>query len=392
MTSSHAIDLLEARRSLYALLAQCYLHPPDWSALATLRSIPDIAAAIPETPDALERLQVEYESVFGQNAYPYESLYVDHDLMLNTAATHRVARLYQDCGFAVDAPVGAPDHLGVELRLMAHLLTIESTALRDNNPALLTWSRAQQYRCLVHHLAYWAPVFLRTVERVTDQPLYCTLAQVTLELILNDLEQSASLPPWIPLDHQPDGATALREKTDAEAQGRKVSQSILSALASSRCRTSLSEKPSDAYAADEADSAPGEDDSSVSPECSPAEDRDLNQIVRCLVVPDIAGMFISRRDISGLGRRLGIRLPMRERSQMMRDLFDAAARFDLLPALLDALDELFATEYWKLAVLTERYPSWTTFARQWLSRLDRSRDMARELRMQFLAYHARQEG
>ncbi len=374
MTNRHAIDLLEARRSLYALLAQCYLHPPDWPALATLRSIPDITAAVPKTPDALEHLQVEYESVFGQNAYPYESLYVDHDLMLNTAAAHRVARLYQDCGFAVDAPVGAPDHLGVELRLMAHLLTIESAALRDNNPALLTWSRAQQYRCLVHHLAYWAPVFLRTVERVADYLLYRLLAQVTLELILNDLEQSASLPPWIPLDHQPDSATARREKIDAKTHRRTVSQSVLSAT-------------------DEANAVHDEHAGGASFVWADDDgERDLNQIVRCLVIPDIAGMFISRHDISGLGRRLGIRLPRRERSQMMRDLFDAAARFDLLPALLDSLDELFATEFWRLAVLTERYPAWTPYARQWLSRLDRSRDMARELRMQFLAYHARHEG
>lgn len=341
MTKRHTINLLEARRSLYTLLAQWHLHPPDASTLATLRSIPDMAAAAPKTPDALESLQVEYESVFGQNAYPYESLYIDRDLMLNTAAAHRVAQLYQDCGFTVDVPVGAPDHLGAELRLMAHLLSIEITALRDNNPALLTWSRAQQYRCLVHHLARWAPVFLQTVERVADHPLYRTMAQVTLELILNDLEQSASLPPWIPLDHQIDGATAPLEK-DAETHGR--------------------------------------DDGEL----------DLSQIVRCLITPDIAGVFITRRDISGLGRRLGIRAPMRERSQMMRDLFDAAARFDRIPALLDHLDELFATEFWRLAVLAERYPSWTACARHWLSRLDQSREMVRDLRTQFLAYHAQE--
>jgi TorA maturation chaperone TorD len=374
MTNHHDIDLLEARRSLYALLAQCYLHPPDWATLATLRSIPDIADAVPATSDALERLQVEYEYVFGQNAYPYESLYIDHDLMLNTAAAHRVAQLCQDCGLTVDVPVGAPDHLGVELRLMAHLLSVESAAWREKNPALQTWSRAQQYRCLVHHLARWAPVFLRVVERVADHPLYRTLAQVTLELVLNDLEQSVSLPPWIPLDHRRDGATALPEKIDAKTQRRAISQSILSATG-------------------EAGAAPDERAGSTSFVWShDDEERDLNQIVRCLIVPDIAGMFLSRRDISGLGRRLGIRAPMRERAQMMRDLFDAAARFDLLPALLDHLDELFATEFWRLAVLTERYPAWTTHAQQWLSRLDRSREMVQELRTQFLAYHAREAG
>jgi len=338
------VELLEARQTLYRLLARLYLYPPELSTLATLRIMPGLGDAAPETIDGLEQLQVEYEYIFGRNAYPYESLYVDHDLMLNTAATNRFAQLCQDCGFAEEAPVGAPDHLGSELGLMAHLLAIEGRALREHNPALLTWARAHQYRCLVDHLAHWAPICLQAVERTATLPLYRTAARVTLELILNDLEQSAGLPLWIPLDERrvaPDPSPSAARDEDAGA---------LSALI-------------------------GDDN-----------ERDLNQIVRSLIIPDIAGMFITRRDISALGRHLGIKAPIRERKQMMRDLFDAAARFDLVPTLLDHLDELFAAEFWRLAVLTERYPAWTAHARHWLFRLEQSREMVRELRAQYLAH------
>jgi len=337
-------ELLEARQTLYRLLAHLYLHPPELSTLATLRTIPGLGDAAPETIDGLEQLQVEYEYIFGRNAYPYESLYVDHDLMLNTAAANRFAQLCQDCGFAEESPVGAPDHLGRQLGLMAYLLAIEIRALREQNPALLTWARAHQHRCLSDHLAHWAPVFLGVVERVANHPLYRTVAQVTLELILNDLERSASLPLWIPLDERrvaPDPTPSPVQDEDAGAL-----------------------------------SAHTGDDSA----------RDLNQIVRSLIIPNIAGMFISRYDISMLGRRLRIKAPIRERRQMMRDLFDAAARFDLIPTLLDHLDELFATEFWRLAVLTERYPAWTAHARHWLFRLEQSREMVRDLRAQYLAH------
>ena len=97
-------------------------------------------------------------------------------------------------------------------------------------------------------------------------------------------------------------------------------------------------------------------------------------------------MMSSHYDISMLGRRLRIKAPIRERKQMMRDLFDVAARFDLVPTLLDHLDELFATEFWRLAVLTERYPAWTAHARHWLFRLEQSREMVRDLRAQYLTY------
>jgi hypothetical protein len=227
---------------------------------------------------------------------------------------------------------------------MAYLLAIEISALREQNPALLTWARAHQHRCLSDHLAHWAPVFLGVVERVANHPLYRTVAQVTLELILNDLERSASLPLWIPLDERrvaPDPTPSPVQDEDAGAL-----------------------------------SAHTGDDSA----------RDLNQIVRSLIIPNIAGMFISRYDISMLGRRLRIKAPIRERKQMMRDLFDAAARFDLIPTLLDYLDELFATEFWCLAVLTERYPAWTAHARHWLFRLEQSREMVRDLRAQYLTY------
>lgn len=338
------VELLEARQTLYRLLAHLYLHPPEPSTLAMLRTVPGLGDVAPETVDVLEQLQVEYEYVFGRNAYPYESLYADHDLMLNTAAANRFAQLCQDCSFAEESPVGAPDHLGCQLGLMAYLLAIEIRALREQNLALLTWARAHQHRCLDDHLACWAPVFLGVVERVANHPLYRTVAQVTLELILNDLERSDRLALWIPLD---------------ERQG--ASDPSLSAVQD-------------------------QDASGLSVHLGDDRVRDLNQIVRSLIIPDIAGVFISRHDISALGRRLRIKVPMRERRQMMRDLFDTAARFDLIPTLLDQLDELFAAEFWRLAVLTERYPAWTAHARHWLFRLKQSREMVRELRAQYLAH------
>src|SRR5437868_4910333 len=116
---------LHARQAGYDLLARLYLAEPDAAVLAYVRDLPGFAECLP--PPAAqaawqEAQAAEYQRLFGMNVYPYESLFRDPDLMLNTAATARVRQLYVDLGFAMP-PVrtGAPDHLGLELRLLRDL-------------------------------------------------------------------------------------------------------------------------------------------------------------------------------------------------------------------------------------------------------------------------------
>ncbi len=115
-----------SRAQLYALLARMFLEELDRPLALYLRGLPGLAEHIPPDPaldDWLGDLRAEHQWLFGLNVYPYEAIFRDRDLMLNTAATSRVVALYQACGFAPAARLraGAPDHLGVELALMAEL-------------------------------------------------------------------------------------------------------------------------------------------------------------------------------------------------------------------------------------------------------------------------------
>jgi TorA maturation chaperone TorD len=312
--------MLRARRALYGLLARLLLAPPDAALLAELAGLPGFAEALPRTPDPepdLDSLQIAYEQIFGRSVYPYESLYVDRELMLNTAAADRAAGLYAECGFAPSAAAGAPDHLGLELGLMAHLLALEIAARDAGDPATVAWSRAQQARCLHAHLARWAPICLRAVERVVAVPLYLAVARLALDLILGDLGHLP--PPRSPLPTPP------------------------------------------------------------SPLPTP-EDRGLSQVVRMLITPDVVGVFLSRGDLGALGRRVGLPAPIGERFQMLRGLFEGAGRFELVVPLIDALDALFATEAGALAALANQHPAWADTAQGWLARVAHGRALLGELR------------
>src|SRR3982751_148763 len=126
---------LKAREATLDLLARLYLAEPDVSLVRHLRGLPGFADLLPEEAQLgawLEEEAAEYQWLFGMNVYPYESIFVDRELMLNTEAADLVAALYQECGFDVENSKlkipGAPDHLGLELGLMGELVASERRA------------------------------------------------------------------------------------------------------------------------------------------------------------------------------------------------------------------------------------------------------------------------
>ncbi len=298
---------LLARRATYELLARLYLAAPDHALLEILRDLPGFVELVYDTP--LEELQAEHQRLFGLNVYPYESIYVDTDLMLHTAAADQVMLLYEACSYEVDIQrTGAPDHLAIELNYMAHLLAAEA---HGDTPAI-----SLQSRCLHEHLARWVPICAASVLRIGAHALYRAAAELTIELVLSDLARILVLN--IPLTPQ---------------------------------------------------STP------------PDEEPGIGRIVRQLLTPCEAGLFLSRADISGLGRALRLPASMTDRFQMLRGLFDAAAQFEQLPALLDLLDQQFAAANTTYVDLINQYPAWAIYGGEWCRRVARTRALLNEMRI-----------
>jgi TorA maturation chaperone TorD len=301
------------RARLYALLARLLLDELDRPLARYLRGLPGLAEHIPldaEIDDWLADTRVEHHRLFGLNVYPYESIFRDRELMLNSAATQRVAALYEACGFAPAARLraGAPDHLGVELALMAELA---ARAPRDPTaPAHIA--------TLLHgHLATWLPACAEAIGRVARAPLHRALAEIVVELALGELGEFAPTPPH-PQPLSPGGRGYPAGWSGGEGVG---------------------------------------------------EGLDLRQIVRRLLTPDEVGVFICRADITAVGHALGLPAPIAERGQMLLGLFEAAGRFELAPALLDALGERLRAADATYARLETAYPAWEPHGRAWRRRV-----------------------
>jgi putative dimethyl sulfoxide reductase chaperone len=297
------------RARLYALLARLLLDEPDRPLARYLRGLPGLAEYIPrdaELDDWLADMRAEHQRLFGLNIYPYESIFRDRELMLNSAATQRFAALYEACGFAPAARLraGAPDHLGVELALMAELAT---RAPRD--PA----ARAHTSALLHGHLAAWLPACAEAIGRVARAPLHRALAEIAVELVLGELAE------WDPPPPHPQPLSPAWER----GSGGEGADNGL----------------------------------------------DLHQIVRSLLTPDEVGIFICRADMAAAGHALGLPAPVAERGQMLLGLFEAAGRFEMVPALLGELGDRLRAADATYARLAAAHPAWGPHGRAWRGRV-----------------------
>jgi putative dimethyl sulfoxide reductase chaperone len=121
---------------------------------------------------------------------PYESVFVDQQVMLNTDASAAVFEAYREGDYRPAGQVGAPDHVGLELGYLGHLAAAEAAAMAAGDTAAVARSRARQRHFLVTHLGAWAPVWAIALERVARHPFYAALAAVIRDFLLAELEAS----------------------------------------------------------------------------------------------------------------------------------------------------------------------------------------------------------
>jgi hypothetical protein len=198
---------------------------------------------------------------------------------MNTASTQTVVEAYRAAGFAPDrdSRVGALDHIGIELDFISNLAVLGQRGAWAAAGEL----RAVQVQFLDAHLAAWGPVFAAAVARDARAPLYRELALFTAEFLLADLD-------------------LLIEQTGAS-------------LSTSEERGEQAE-------------------------CLPSiENVSLRELARRFTSPAAAGFHLSREELFRIAGHLQLPLAPVERWLMLEQLFQAAARYNQLSPLLDAL-------------------------------------------------------
>jgi TorA maturation chaperone TorD len=272
---SNAQRVAVAYSRLYELLRDLFLRGLTADLLSQAATIDELRVALPPVFDADENAAL-FQSTFGFNVFPYQSLFLDPAFLLGGAESARIRQVYATAGYAPDLSTGEPDHIGHELGLLAHLCGAEADALADGQPRAVEQARALQQRFLDEHLLWWLPCFAVALQR-QPAPFYAALADVTLALVT---AHRATLP--APAAHLVDRLPACAPPLDDPATG-------------------------------------------------------LQEIAAYLATPACTGVYLSRDDIAALARSAGLPRGFGDRRQMLTNLLRAAAEFDGVAAVAAAL-------------------------------------------------------
>lgn len=123
------------------------------------------------------------------NVVPYESFYRRDDAMIESGGANPLAEFLTKYGFEADLAAArslSPDHLGIELELMAVLCGKELAA---ETPEYAQQIRAVEKALLREHLLAWAPVYLLAVKRNAKSELYRDGADAALHFLHADFEE-----------------------------------------------------------------------------------------------------------------------------------------------------------------------------------------------------------
>ncbi len=185
--------------SLYGFLAAVFRKEVSEHFLAQLRSaelretLTDAGITLDDHllrgPDqeVLRDLAVEFAALFlgpGEHISPHESVHLPKGGNLWGPETVTVRKFVNALGFEyAEEFSGIPDHISVELELMAELARREGAAWEKGETDEAANSLAYQRQFMTEHLAKWVPAFCSRIIDVAELPFYREVARLTMDFL-----------------------------------------------------------------------------------------------------------------------------------------------------------------------------------------------------------------
>jgi len=309
----------------FSLLSALWLREAD---AETLSRTGQISALAPDGA-GLGELATAYADLFLLNVYPYASVFLDPNGEMNGARAQEMRDVYEQYDYAPGAlrEVGAADHIGLMLGLLAH--------------------EGRDAHSILPYLLDWAPVLCLAVEREpAAHSFYRALASETRRVLFAEMG-SPDLEPRV---------RTLR--LSGQASGH---------FAESELELELESDPSALRAGLEFS----------------GEEISLRSIVHRLLCPARSGVFLSRARLGAWARDLGVPLPFGGRFDVGVSLFEAAGVVDSTARLVDWL--MAEAEEWDAAFTAWSEAGWGDYAIAWQARITRTARLLAEMRVLLLS-------
>ena len=161
-----------ARSRAWALFAALYREGVTPELVDGLRDLPALAEALPD-PVVPDLARAEHHDLFAVQVPPYGGAFLEEDGTVGGASAEAVRHVAALLGVDPGQDGTAPDHLAVELELLAMLAGEEARGAAGASDLA--------HGLLAGHLLWWLPPFTLAVAR-EGRPFWTVVVELTLEL------------------------------------------------------------------------------------------------------------------------------------------------------------------------------------------------------------------
>lgn len=144
------------------------------------------ASAVPVLSDArgdlsIDELGAAHYQLFGLEVFPYGSVFLEVDALASGARANTASELFMSWGYRA-ATDAAADHLGVQLGFLSHLTRVELSAAMRNDAAQQAVVATCAAEFLDNHvLAYVVPLLAAT--HAAAVPVFTELVELAVHLV-----------------------------------------------------------------------------------------------------------------------------------------------------------------------------------------------------------------
>ncbi|RMD45464.1 MAG: hypothetical protein D6834_03560 [Aquificota bacterium] len=103
------------------------------------------------------------------------------------------------------------------------------------------------------------------------------------------------------------------------------------------------------------------------------EETELDRILKLLTVPGRSGIYISRMDIKKIAKIVEVDIPIRERKEMLKDVFIYAKQMDKMIELLDSIINFIDYKINQYTEIEKAFPSSSVITQKWINKANKTK-------------------
>ncbi len=110
------------------------------------------------------------------------------------------------------------------------------------------------------------------------------------------------------------------------------------------------------------------------------EETEFERILKLLTVPAKSGIYISRIDIQKLAKSIGVDVPIRERKEMLKDIFHYAKQMDKMVDMIDNLINYVDYRIKQYQEVEDNFPKSRKITQKWIKLAERTRKILENMK------------